>query len=154
MSDAAKEVAETRGESYFPIVQKSIAQVVRDQIKQKKQAKRKLDGDKEEKEPDLKDPLWVGQSLDPKWTLRDKEEEGSDEWPVCNRYVVLKFPDPTLPGTYVIHINCRSVDQVFMGWETIRNFPVTLRQVGREAVLSLHRNQGTEEICLTIECPY
>lgn len=96
----------------------------------------------------LKDPYWVGQDVRGKYKIR------KDRIDIGQRRVVLRLFDAAT-GRIMARINlgCRSIDGGFLGWDMMTDYPVTLRQVGREAVLSLHRSQGTEEICLTIERP-
>lgn len=108
--------------------------------------KRKLEEEKSMVK--LKDPYWVGQDVRRKYTIR------KDRIDIGQKRVVLRLFDAAT-GRIMARINlgCRSIDDGFLGWDMMTDYPVTLYQVGREAILSLHRSQGTEEICLTIERP-
>lgn len=97
----------------------------------------------------LKDPYWVGQDVDGARGYSIRKE-------ILNRghrYVVL-YLECFGCVTHRISLGCRPVNGEFLGWNQTEEYPVTLRQVGREAVLSLHKSEGTKEIRLTIECPY
>lgn len=107
---------------------------------------------KEEKEEPivvLKDPYWVGQDVrGPVRGYKIRKE-------ILNKghkYVILYLEGY---GYFArIHLGCRPINGGFLGWNQTEEYPVTLYQEGREAVLSLHMSQGTKEIRLTIECPY
>lgn len=95
----------------------------------------------------LKDPYWVGQDVDGGYKIR---KEILDKG---HKFVVLTL-DRYGHFNERISLGCRPINGGFLGWNQSHEYPVTLYQEGREAVLSLHKSHGTEEIRLTIECPY
>lgn len=98
----------------------------------------------------LKDPYWVGQDVRGPQRGYKIRKEILDKG---HKYVIL-YLDGFDYITHRISLGCRLINGEFLGWNQTEEYPVTLRQVGREAVLSLHKSEGTKEIRLTIECPY
>ncbi len=106
----------------------------------------------------LKDPYWVGQDV------RGKYKVLKDVINIGQKRVILRLFDAVTHRIMArINLGFRAINGEFLGWDMMTDYPVTLRQVGQEAVLSLHKSQlpfcdgktkGTEEIRLTIECPY
>lgn len=97
----------------------------------------------------LKDPYWVGRDVRGPGRGYKIRKEILDKGQKC---VVLHLD--TFGYFARVHLGCRPINGGFLGWDCAGEYPVTLYQEGREAVLSLHKSQGTEEIRLTIECPY
>lgn len=119
--------------------------------KRGKRVKREQVKAEEEEKPVvmLKDPYWVGRDVEGARGYSIRKE-------ILNKghkYVIL-YLECYGSITHRISFGCRLINGEFLGWNQSEEYPVTLRQVGQEAVLSLHKSEGTKEIRLTIECPY